>query len=95
MLWIRWFELDQSHRFGWKVKRLPRIKFVHANNPGAFGFLNPSNIVRAIHLIPAFCDLEADNGLPGESVGRQFEATSYAGPRELEEDDWKYYYVNM
>ncbi|THV02869.1 hypothetical protein K435DRAFT_962835 [Dendrothele bispora CBS 962.96] len=95
ILWIRWFELDHSYRFGWKAKRLPRVKFVDADDPGAFGFLNPRDIVRAVHLIPSFSHLGVDNGLPGDSVGRQFESTSYAGPRELEDDDWKYYYVNM
>ncbi|THU89276.1 hypothetical protein K435DRAFT_865459 [Dendrothele bispora CBS 962.96] len=95
ILWVQWFEYDTSYTSGWQKKRLHRIKFVDASDPSAFSFLDPSDVIRAIHLIPAFHYLGFDNGLPETSVGRQFESTSYAGPRELEEDDWTYYYVNM
>ncbi|THU78115.1 hypothetical protein K435DRAFT_769680 [Dendrothele bispora CBS 962.96] len=94
MVWVRWFEYDSSHAGGWQAKQLHRIKFVHASDPDAFGFLHPSDIVRSVHLIPAFHYGDTDNGLPENSVGRQFEATSWSG-RELEVDDWLYYYVNM
>ncbi|THU86023.1 hypothetical protein K435DRAFT_805422 [Dendrothele bispora CBS 962.96] len=95
MLWVRWFEYDTEYMAGWSARRLHRVKFVHATDPTAFDFIHPSDIVRAVHLIPSFTHLGTDSGLPPTSVGRQFESTSYAGPRELEDDDWMYYYVNM
>lgn len=27
-LWVRWLEIDQKHRAGWKAKRLYRVQFV-------------------------------------------------------------------
>jgi hypothetical protein len=95
MLWVRWFEYDTSYMAGWQAKRLHRIHFIHALDSGAFGLLHPRDVVRAIHLIPAFHHMGDDHGLPEDSIGRQYESPSYAGPRELEVDDWKYYHVNM
>ncbi|KAJ3752936.1 hypothetical protein EV360DRAFT_88268 [Lentinula raphanica] len=94
-LWVRWFEYDSSYDAGWQAKRLHRIKFVHADESHAFGFLHPTDIIRAMHLIGDFGSLGTDSGLPKDSVGRQFEALAWSGPRELEDDDWKFYFVNM
>ncbi|KAF5335262.1 hypothetical protein D9758_016235 [Tetrapyrgos nigripes] len=95
MLWVRWFEYDTSYGAGWQAKRLHRIQFIDALDPEAFGLVHPRDVIRAIHLIPAFHHMGHHNGLPENSIGRQYESPSYAGPRELESDDWKYYYVNM
>ncbi|KAJ3832063.1 hypothetical protein F5878DRAFT_671301, partial [Lentinula raphanica] len=94
-LWVRWFEYDSSYDAGWQAKRLHQIKFVHADESHAFGFLHPTDIIRAMHLIGDFGSLGTDSGLPKDSVGRQFEALAWSGPRELEDDDWKFYFVNM
>ncbi|KAF9063381.1 hypothetical protein BDP27DRAFT_1147642, partial [Rhodocollybia butyracea] len=70
---------------GWRAKRLHRIKFLDASSDDAFGFLHPADIVHSMHLIGDFDSLGADNGLPKDSVG----------PREREEEDWTYFFVNM
>ena len=54
VLWVRWFEIDTTHRAGWKAKRLYRIKYVPALEDGAFGFLDPNDIIRGSHLIGGF-----------------------------------------
>jgi hypothetical protein len=94
-LWVRWFEYDASYKAGWKAKRLHRVKFLPASSPNAFDFLHPADVIRAMHLIGDFNALGTDSGLLAESVGRQFEALAWSGPREHEDDDWKHYYVNM
>src|SRR4051812_31032463 len=53
-LWVRWFERDLSHRAGWRARRLHRLGFLDQDNPDAFGFLDPKDIICGVHLIPAF-----------------------------------------
>lgn len=58
ILWVRWFgqDPDQQDRFGWKYKRTERVGFQEDDLEGMspFGFVDPSDVVRAAHLIPAF-----------------------------------------
>jgi hypothetical protein len=53
-LWVRWFGLDQEQPSGWRAKRLHRVGFVDGENEAAFGFLDPEQVIRAVHLMPAF-----------------------------------------
>jgi hypothetical protein len=84
-LWVRWFGWDPTHRGGWKSKRLHRVGFVDGKDPDAFGFLDPKNVVRGVHLIPAFA-YGHTNSLLQPSVAR--------APSE-QDRDWMYFYVNM
>lgn len=90
VLWVRWFGEDPSHRSGWKRRRLPRIGFIPKNDDrswsDAFGFFNPSDVIRGAHIIPAFHFGQSDNALPYRSIARH--------PSE-KHTDWRYYYVNM
>lgn len=86
-LWVRWFEVVPNHESGSSHARLPKIRFVHKNDPKAFGFLDPYLVVRGCHLVPAF------------AAGRTSEllkATDSTAARPLgETDDWANYYVIM
>jgi hypothetical protein len=83
-LFVRWYGRDPSHRAGWKARRLHRIGFLTDDDVDAYGFLDPNDIVRAIHLIPAFaCGDNGDVNLP---VGLS-SAVSFR--------DWDYFYVNL
>ena len=53
-LHIRWFGSELNYRSGWKSHRLHRICFVDDDDPGAYGFVDPSKVIRSVHLIPAF-----------------------------------------
>jgi hypothetical protein len=85
VLWVRWLEIDQKHRAGWKAKRLYRVQFVPPHEEGAFGFLDPTDVIRGVHLIPGF-----NNGhvvhLPGDSISKW----DYAPAK-----NWQNYYVNQ
>ncbi|KAJ3541577.1 hypothetical protein NM688_g6065 [Phlebia brevispora] len=86
-LWVRWFGRDLKAPGGFATRRLHRLGFVDADEPGAFGFLDPSLVIRGVHLIPAFHHGRTQD-LLGPSILR----------RELDKDkqeDWKYYYVDM
>jgi len=85
VLWVRWFGVDPDHRWGFKQARLPKISFVPDSND-AFGFLDPSLVIRGCHIIPAFADGRTDLLMPrGPSLSRR--------PGEV--DDWRAFYVNM
>jgi hypothetical protein len=83
-LWVRWFRLDKTHVGGFKRKRLHRVEFVPDSEPGAYGFVNPDDVIRGSHLIPAF-----HHGATEDAP-----APSFARP-EGELDDWHYHYVNL
>ena len=85
VVWVRWFKIDETHRAGWKSKRLYRITFVPALDGGAFGFLDPDDVVRRSHLLPGF-NL-------GHRTHSPSDPASVWDPDA--ESDWKTYYVNQ
>ncbi|KDQ25344.1 hypothetical protein PLEOSDRAFT_1106287 [Pleurotus ostreatus PC15] len=90
VLWVCWFGADSNYRSGWSRRRLHRIGFIPEDDErgwaDAFGFLNPSEVIRGVHLIPAFHFGQTDELLPYDSVARH--------PQQ-ESKDWIYHYVNM
>jgi hypothetical protein len=87
-LWVRWFGRDMTHIGGWKTRRLHRVGFLDAADPdsGAFGFLDPTEVLRAAHLIPAF-----HFGWTSEYLGASV-AHIFHGDKQ---QDYVYYYVNQ
>ncbi|KAG5634352.1 hypothetical protein H0H81_002284 [Sphagnurus paluster] len=79
-LWVQWFGRDIEWKGGPSTLRLDSIGFLPADDQDAFGFLDPSLVIRACYLIPAF------------SLGRTIELL---GPSFAWEDDgdWQNYYV--
>ncbi|KAJ3858704.1 hypothetical protein EV359DRAFT_75819 [Lentinula novae-zelandiae] len=53
-LWVRWLGTEPDYRPGHKFAKLPKVGFVPEDDEFAFGFLDPSQVIRACHLIPAF-----------------------------------------
>lgn len=84
-LWVRWYGRDLSYTAGWKAKRLHRLGFVDGESDGAFGFLDPGEIIRGVHLIPGFHYGQTDE-LLAPSIARQVDENDL---------DYVYYYVNM
>ena len=85
VLWVRWFGKDHTFHAGPKACRLDRIGFVtDEDDTEPFGFLDPTHVVRACHLIPAFAHGQTSDTL-GPSIARHDPTTS---------EDWRYYYVN-
>ncbi|KIJ97618.1 hypothetical protein K443DRAFT_70565, partial [Laccaria amethystina LaAM-08-1] len=85
-LCVHWFGLDESLCGGWKARRLHQIGFFDSEEERAFGFLDPNEIIRAVHLIPVFAHGLIHN-LPSNSLARH--------PEDSTHEEWKYYYVNM
>ncbi|KAF8582468.1 hypothetical protein K439DRAFT_1618223 [Ramaria rubella] len=83
-LWVHWFGWSDMHRQPIHPHHYDHIGFVtQSDDTEPFGFLDPANVVRACHLIPAFSHGQT-NKLLGPSI------TCHEG----EEDDWMHYYVN-
>jgi hypothetical protein len=84
-LWVRWFGVVPRYRWSMREGRLPKVGFI-PDSPFAFGFLDPSVVLRACHFIPCFADGRTDTLLRyGPSVARPFG----------EVNDWAAFYVNM
>ena len=86
VLWIQWFGLVPGHQFGSKMAQLPKIGFIPDMDLLVFGFLDPSLVIHATHLIPAFND----------GCTAEFLATSPTGgwlPDET--DNWAAFFVSM
>lgn len=85
-LFVRWLAPLQTHMSGIKHARLPKVAFVEEVDPDAFGFLDPMQVIRGVHLIPAFASGRGASSLRyGESLGRP--------GGQL--DDWEEYYIGM
>ncbi|KAJ3833589.1 hypothetical protein F5878DRAFT_665520 [Lentinula raphanica] len=88
-LHVRWFGLAREQDgYGIHAKRMPSLGFIDAQDPEAFGFVDPSNIICACHVIPAFAYEKTSQFLPGSgsSLARQ-------GSDKIQ--DYFRYYVNM
>jgi len=53
-LWVHWFGRDLEHRGGFETRRLHRIGLMEPQLPESYGFIDPSDVLRGVHLIPGF-----------------------------------------
>lgn len=81
-LWVRWYQTADTRRTGWEARLLDCIQFPSMTGGNAFGFIDPSNVVRSCHVIPAFARGRCHPDGKGLShCGR-------------DSHDWVAYYVN-
>ena len=83
LLWVRWMRRDTSHLKGPNASQFTRVSFIsHSGTPGeAFGFVDPSHVIRGCHLIPVF-DLRRTRDRLGVSIARNTKG------------DWQAFYAN-
>ncbi|KAG5634841.1 hypothetical protein H0H81_000543 [Sphagnurus paluster] len=86
LLWVRWFGIEPGYRSGIRQARLPKVGFVESSDDFAFGFLDPAQVIRGRHMIPAF-----DNGRTSDLLPLDATAARVKG----ENDDWTNYYVRI
>lgn len=79
-LHVRWFQWIPPDRQ--RAVELDVLQFVPLDVDDAFGFIDPAEILRGCHLIPAF------------AKGRPHLDRAVLSPIAKECDEWKYYYVN-
>ena len=79
-LWVQWFELEDSG--SWEQCSLDKGQFIPMHRTDAFGFVDPADVLRCCHLIPAFADGQQHlDGVTMSQIGR-------------DANDWKHYYIN-
>jgi hypothetical protein len=83
VLWVRWFEHDMNAPIGsWSDSRLDRLHFPPMAGEHAFGFVNPADVVRGCHIIPAFSSNRRHSDGRGISLCAR------------DANDWHSYYLN-
>ncbi|THV05942.1 hypothetical protein K435DRAFT_816082 [Dendrothele bispora CBS 962.96] len=82
-LWVHWFAVDEDHQFDLSKKRLPRVGFMDVSDECAFGFIDPANVIRAVHLIPAF------------NLGRTKNVEGLSRQEPGKNENWWRYYVGI
>lgn len=80
---VHWYQRDLTYNAGFRHRRLHRLRLTSVEDAEAFGFLDPDDIIRGCHLIPAFAHGRPDNGL-----------MPALEPEESNGPLWNYYYVN-
>ena len=86
VLWVCWFQPDPTYKDGFARHRLLRLEFVEPHNTTEWhGFILPSDVLRAVHTIPAF----NRNLMDPQPCREESHAVHFL------RDDWNYYYVNM
>jgi len=83
VLWVRWMQCNEVGLTGLNSRNFTRVSFVPWSGiPGStFDFIDPSHVIRACHLIPAF------------NLGRTYdllEPSIFRDPK----GDWCAYYAN-
>ncbi len=81
-LWVRWYHNMDTIATGWQARKLDRVQFPSMSEGDAFDFLDPSDVLRGCHIVPAFAKgkLHSD----GKGFSRCAQDSS----------DWVEYYVN-
>jgi|SRR6266436_7027565 len=81
-LWVRWYRRIERILTGWGARRLDRLEFPPVAGEDAFGFIDPSDVLRCCHIIPAF------------SSGKVHEDGRGLSFCARDSSDWVAYYVN-
>ena len=79
-LWVHWFGHDLDHEGSFETCCLHHIGLTDSKDPTSYEFLNPSDILRSVHLIPTF--------LPNEENQEADDSDNNAIPQS-------YYYVSI
>jgi hypothetical protein len=53
-LWVRWFEVVDSASSGWASSTLDSVRFPPMHGTHSFGFVDPKDVLRGCHILPAF-----------------------------------------
>jgi hypothetical protein len=80
-LWVRWFEYDGSRSIRWDDFKLDLVRFPPMATEGAFGFVDPRDVLRGCHVIPAFA--RGKTHLDGVSLSHVVQDAK----------DWSRYYI--
>jgi hypothetical protein len=81
-LWVQWYSNMDTIATGWQARKLEHIQFSSMSGGDTFGFLDPSEVLRGCHIVPAFTRGKCHLNSKGLSYCAQ------------DSSDWVEYYVN-
>ena len=81
-VWVHWYELVGGRHSAWGTRKLDRLRFPPLAADSSFGFIDPQDVLRGCHIIPAFS--KGKRHLDGK--GLSFLAKDAA--------DWNEYFLN-
>ena len=81
-LWVHWYRY-QGQNVQWRDLKLDVLSFPPVTSDGAFGYVDPGNVLRACHIIPAF------------SSGEKYPNKVSLSRSTNNSQDWSRYYVNQ
>ena len=81
-LWVQWFEY-QGQSVRWSNLKLDSITLPSVTSEGAFGFVDPGDVLQACHIIPTF-----------SSDKKYHDATGLSRCAD-DSQDWCQYYINQ
>jgi hypothetical protein len=67
-LWVRWYDVVDPASSGWGASKLDSLRFLPINGPDAFGFVDPSDVLRGCHVLPTF--VKGKRHMDGVGVSR-------------------------
>ena len=80
VLWVQWFSWDPDHKGRFSTCHLHRIGLMDTEDPSSYRFLDPSDVLHAVYLIPIF----STGRIPSEGADLDRDAMK-----------WQFYYVSM
>lgn len=83
-LWVRWFDVaeDAPVQQGWSTAQLDQLYFSRIDREGAFGFVDPAQVLRSCHIVPRF------------KLGKVSEVEPGMSECANDKQDWRAYYIN-
>lgn len=93
VVWVRWFDLDTTAApGGFATCRLHRLQWAQCDDD-AFGFVDPKDVLRAAHLIPAFA--HGTQAAWSAPVAVDANDESVSEDEGDDRDEWRCHYVNL
>jgi hypothetical protein len=81
-LWVRWFNYNGSRSLQWDDFKLDSLSFPPMETANAFGFVDPKDVLRSCHVIPAFASRKVHiDGVALSHIAK-------------DKQDWTRYYVD-
>lgn len=82
-LWVRWYEFDPKVvEGGWRSSTLDRLRFPPMADESSFDFLDPADVVRGCHVVPAF------------RYGKRYADEKGISLCAMDSKDWRSYHLN-
>lgn len=66
-LWVRWFEIVNPGSSTRSASKLDSVRFPPMNKASSFGFVDPKDVLRGCHILPAFAKGKRQNNGVGIS----------------------------